>query len=292
MSRRVVMRAANRYACLLVPPVLSGALMWAMLRAGQAKRPRLQARPGGPPPRPQSMQGRSLVGAPAWPPPHCQAEGPWGVQAAAMPLEAIRDVLVVRVTFDAINPPGVVLGCLQLCSQMPVHWLLPSHRRCHASAWSVAAPVCLHSTAVRLSFQWCCCCRSAEQAKAYARGMGEALEATYETTKETAARAAERAREAGQQAAETSREATERAKESGREIAAVTTSGVDFQGGQSASGSAAGGIRWAAGTGEKGAREAAETAGSAIDRARQAARETFQAAKEKAEQGADKARKA
>lgn len=157
-----------------------------------------------------------------------------------------------------------------------------------APAWNSSATVCLHSTAVWLYIQWCCRRRSAEQAKAYARGMGEALEATYETTKKMAARAAERAREAGQQAAENSRETAKGAKERAKERAASTASELDSQGRQAVNG----GRSKTEDRGDPAAREAAETAGSAIDRAKQAARETFQAAEDRAERGADKAREA
>ena len=51
-----------------------------------------------------------------------------------MPLKVIHDVIVVRVTFDASNPPGVGLGRLQLCSQVPIHWRLVRRKWCHASA--------------------------------------------------------------------------------------------------------------------------------------------------------------
>ena len=70
----------------LVLPVLVTASTWAMLSVWQAWQPRLQskARPGGLPPGPQSAQLWPLAGVSARQPPHCQAEGPQGVQPAAM----------------------------------------------------------------------------------------------------------------------------------------------------------------------------------------------------------------
>ena len=49
---------------------------------------------------------------------------------------------MVPVTFGAINTPGVLLGCLQLCRLVLIHWLLLSHKQCHASATDLLECCC------------------------------------------------------------------------------------------------------------------------------------------------------
>ena len=65
---------------------------------------------------------------------------------------------MVKVTFDAINPPGVLLA-LPAAAQPDVRPLVPAEPTAVSSMplpliyWSVAATVCLLSPAVRLDGQ-------------------------------------------------------------------------------------------------------------------------------------------